>query len=704
MLAGEDKETLCSLRLLRDSARGSLKPLLLWIGAGVSAWSEYPLWGELADNIHSVFLKYESKYEAGRANALLSGKKFPSFFQLCKETSSQRYYSELVRNLGPRPVPPVYRRFIKTVEAQLPLFIVTTNVDEALECNLGMISTVQRTDLERCSDLLSKRTSFIAKLHGSISAVNSIVFTEEDYAHLTADMKYLETIKQIFTQSSVIFMGYGMADEYVLSLLARSADLKGIFGDGPHFVVTQSSEFSPPIKINVIRYKAAPHTDHRTAIQVLEVVNHVRGPGNEHPGTSLVKTSASALQSAHFISDIYPPGTYNSSYTIQLGPGPNGQPFSVITGQGWTDSEKPSPASTAMHDLVVGLLCFDVTYAPLTCANRIHDLLGSEFFWDLVKAGAMRFVYWESDEGIVYPTVDAIAGGMLGHIRTSSDKEGKIRTIGEVIRLQLHAAPGKESEAEKLFGELERNSLQIDSSTLAPVLEATKGLLILPHIRALLGLSDGTPIESLPRWAAFQVLRFANIVRVGMTCQLLRLVSTKLLFGCASLAIPALSAASTEYWADDAASYVLSGRFNTDLGTFVIQDASILRAVLAFRDTQSGVALRKDVFSRLSVNAGSDIVVAIDAGLRSALPAKILDQARNEMAGLFLTQAPVTGQITPAIWTDMKYTTEAIAQWRKRGLSEFLGYCETTHIGKYDPCPCGSGEKRRFCCEAALNS
>ena len=82
MLNGKNKTTFQAMRLLCDTLRESNKPLLFWLGAGVSKWCGYPLWGEVADKLHSYFLKYEPNYDQQNAINLINSDKYPDFFEL----------------------------------------------------------------------------------------------------------------------------------------------------------------------------------------------------------------------------------------------------------------------------------------------------------------------------------------------------------------------------------------------------------------------------------------------------------------------------------------------------------------------------------------------------------------------------------------------------------------------------------------------
>ena len=96
MLDPNDKETSCSIRALRDIVKDQKRPLVFWIGGGVSRWCDYPLWRELADKLHSKYLRTEAGYDKSRALNLLERGPLPELFQLCQSTNRKLYYQQLV--------------------------------------------------------------------------------------------------------------------------------------------------------------------------------------------------------------------------------------------------------------------------------------------------------------------------------------------------------------------------------------------------------------------------------------------------------------------------------------------------------------------------------------------------------------------------------------------------------------------------------
>jgi phage FluMu protein gp41 len=327
--------------------------LLIWIGAGASRWRQVPSWEQLANQIHLRFSKFESNYDRSEGKRLIDLKDFPALFQICRDANEGRYFKELLNFIRPKKRTGVYLRFIESLRALQPIHILTTNVDELLENSLDGIPTVQRSDLARCLDLLREGNGFIGKIHGSISQAESMVFTSSDYDALMLDKNYLDLIRHIFVETTVLFIGYGLRDQYVLKLLESSNQLKGLFDNQNHYAVVSENQTLPRF-IVPIRYLPIPHKDHRSSIQVIEELGTDIKTSNEIRGLESKGVLAS-LKSAHLISDIFPPGKTSYAgwqYTISDG-------ARVLHGVGLMNDELLSSQRNSTHDLLVGLICFD---------------------------------------------------------------------------------------------------------------------------------------------------------------------------------------------------------------------------------------------------------------------------------------------------------------------------------------------------------
>jgi hypothetical protein len=702
MLDGSDTETFHALRLLRDLVAEHRKPIVIWAGAGVSMWGRFPSWQEAASRIKSSYQKFESKYKRVEGQRLFQESRFPDLFELFRQTNAQRYNLELVSLFIPRALTPVYGRFLDIVKALIPIQIVTTNVDEMLEHNLPTAVAVQSSDLERCPDLLHTGTSFVAKLHGSVSSVETTVFTTTDYQRLLDHPTYLRSLEVLFAQSTVVFIGYSLRDKYVLDLFAANRAARPLFGDGPHFLVCSNDSPPLPESIRIIRYLPEPYADHRSSITVVDIVRVTQetGPGWFTPAND-AQRGETVFESSYLLSDVTPPGTWTSSQSLVLGRSTEPTTFNAIVGQGFDSSELPQQISTAMHDIIVGLVSFDHVHVPLSYAGRLHELLGSVAFWELVRAGVFRFIYFEQEPAIIFRSVDAVDGGDIGLLH-ASDTEGKPFTIEEQIRKQIHPAPGRETETDQLYDTLTKNLSVFDHSRFN-IPSLTRGTLLHPSIQHLLGMSDAIFPNSLPRWLTFPVIRLAYTIMAGCACDNFSLAATKIGFGSEILVGAAFAASAARDWADSVSSYVLTSRFNSDLGAYVAATPSIWATVLAFRDTPSGASLRREILHEVATNAGGEFVASVNAGLTHIVPSEVMDNARDQLTELMLRRSQESA-VVPAVWTNVRNSDATIRLWRARSRRELEAHCRVWGFRPSDLCPCRSGEKLRDCCAEALRA
>jgi NAD-dependent SIR2 family protein deacetylase len=263
--------TVKALRRLEETIRSG-KPPVFWVGAGISTFCGYPLWWELGESFHKSFMMREPDYDSQLGASLLARSAYPAFFSLCRTVSSREYARLLVGEFSPRPATPEYERFLDAIRGYQPIQIVTTNIDERIEQHLPECSIVQRPDIARIVDLLTYRAPFIAKLHGSVSQIAGTVFTTEDYEELLADQAYQYVLSDLFMRTCVVFLGTSLSDEYILRLLQTSDRHKGIFGDGPHFLISDRAQYSVPASVRIIQYERSSSSGHRALLQTIEHV------------------------------------------------------------------------------------------------------------------------------------------------------------------------------------------------------------------------------------------------------------------------------------------------------------------------------------------------------------------------------------------------------------------------------------------------
>src|SRR5436190_14451501 len=97
-----------AIRELQRTVREKKKPLVLWVGAGASAWLGYPVWLDYARSMRREFRKYCAKFEDDEASRLIKERSLPQFFQMCKKADQARYYKFLSDSFNPRHTSPLY--------------------------------------------------------------------------------------------------------------------------------------------------------------------------------------------------------------------------------------------------------------------------------------------------------------------------------------------------------------------------------------------------------------------------------------------------------------------------------------------------------------------------------------------------------------------------------------------------------------------
>lgn len=333
-----------------------------------------------------------------------------------------------------------------------------------------------------------------------------------------------------------------------------------------------------------------------------------------------------------------------------------------------------------------------------------HNLIGTKSLVELLLAGTLKFVLMPTQDVILYRN-PIEANGILNSIYFSAKDGGELtgeEFFDQQIRRILKPASGGDAQTTEAIYQLIRSSTVFyERREEGNIKGIVGGLLLRKSMRTLIGMSEGTSLDALPRWTIYPVLRLAYVVRAGVTCQLLRIASTKLEYGESQLAGPAFAASSGTEWADGMASYVATGRFDSDLGVYNLRDSRVLDAILEFRNGPNGLALRKEILENLALRRGSDVVTSINATLKAAIPSIVLQQAHDQMSSLLIASGAVSA-MAPALWNNANYANKALALWRKQSAAVLTDHCRKAGLRMHDFCPCASGEKLKFCCAESL--
>jgi SIR2-like domain len=691
MLNADDQYTPASLYRLKQ-AISQKRPLVLWVGAGASRWANLPSWHDSARRMRRVFAKSLANFPDDLAESYIASRAYPDLFQLCKDTDSALFNSVLIQQFSAPAPGQIYEQFIEGLKKIAPVQVVTTNVDLCLEQSLGTTDVIERTDLERCTASILSGTPFVAKLHGSISSIASTVFTKSDYQQVMGCKEYIAAIRSIFFAASVVFLGYGLQDEYVLKLITENEGEHKLFGNGPHFLVT-SSPGPPENGVHRIGYKTAQHQDHRAALTVLNFIEQEKDVPVSEPVPAPEAMEHSKKESGFYISHFMPSGTHISGQALELGNPAQGK-INAIAGLGFAQGELPSSETVAFHDLAVGLTCFDRVFLPLNSLGLLHDRATFEVFWALMDSGAIKFVDVIHDPFFVSAPESLIGG--IGIARVQDPDQEETRSSMSVIRKVLSPAAGREQEGNEKIESLEKSVVSFAESGTLNLAGMVRDALLMPRVSQLLGYSDHSVTNRIPRWLAYPTLRFAHLVQTGLICNKLDIRASRVPFGGVSLLSAAFSIKPTEQTAFDYASFVMAGAYGSNLSAYIERTPQSLLNLIKFRESAEGEALRREVSDRLDTNDGTEFSAAIEGSLKKAIPTAILQAARNRFSTLMKAGNPNAS--ADAIWADNNTGDASIQLWRDRSRELLLIEARARGVRSESPCLCGSGDRLRDCC------
>lgn len=675
--------------------------LVLWVGAGASRWCGYPLWSEFAEQLLRTYRREKIELPEDQIRSQLESGKYPNIFETLKECNRQIFSREIIQTFSPREISPVFRRLISSLLRLENIQIITTNYDTLLERNIDRAQVITPENSTLAIEYFRSTNPWIFKIHGCINQFESMIVTSSDYEGLLNRGDFLHALTVILSQARILFVGYGLRDQYLIDRLDSIDALQSLIGGGPHFMPTTELQRKWPESVNPIHYSTDLHRDHRSQLVVLEEVIRSASTPDDHVAFPEA-TSNTPDHTSHLVYEVYPAGRWNTSQTVSLTSVESGKESEMVIGPGYADTEFPGLQPSALQDLLVGLICFDRLIVPLATVDRIHNLLGGGVFWRLVKDEAIQIVHWSSFESIQYPGTGSISDGTIERI-SIRDSDKTERTIGDILRQQLHPVLGLEKQAELDLKFLESKVILIPDDDEKATIRATRAMLFLPTVRKIIGMSEGTPLNSVPRWMAFPVLRVAQTVRIATACRTLGITSARLGFGSSVLAQTAFPAAYGVVNTSSVSSYIICGNFSSDIGRFAIENRSVIPAVVGFRNSTDGSRLRQEIGEMLMANEGSEISTTIEGGMRRMIPLEVLESSRRRFTDL-LFPTGVLPSTSAVVWNDSENAQELILNWRRRSAEEFSRVLSDLSLSNYDRCPCGSGEKVRWCCEEALRS
>jgi hypothetical protein len=198
------------------------KPVVFFVGAGLSKELGLPLWAELFEDLVSYGCDLEVLDEsmAKRARSLVAARRFLACGDLLRREMEERVDDRL-EEIFSRQLPVdlgIYEFLVRLPCAGF----VTTNYDAALEeayvKHFRRPLYVARSEDQKSLGKMSIVRPFLLRLHGD-AAHRHFVLSRSDYNALRGNDQLRRALQSLYLYHRVVFVGYGMADEQLLAPL-----------------------------------------------------------------------------------------------------------------------------------------------------------------------------------------------------------------------------------------------------------------------------------------------------------------------------------------------------------------------------------------------------------------------------------------------------------------------------------------------------
>lgn len=254
--------------------------LILFVGAGVSAIAGLPLWSTLANSLirSCKDLGYIGEQDCDLILTKISDPKKLISIAFEKYSSNENmdaYYQKFVESLKPpekgiSEEAKVIFDFCKKSNA----LVLTTNADLLLDDYFE-----DELVFNNYSDeVLLPGKAALVKIHGSLNAPNSLVFTSVEYLKRYADPQFKSFLHSIFSENkTILFIGYGLSEfellEYTLG--AANANRNNIYILNPYFSYEKSVKESMDLYYDSLNIQQISYCkDRRNYNQLADVLKN----------------------------------------------------------------------------------------------------------------------------------------------------------------------------------------------------------------------------------------------------------------------------------------------------------------------------------------------------------------------------------------------------------------------------------------------
>jgi predicted NACHT family NTPase len=204
------------LRRFRDRP----SDFVFFIGAGLSV-PLFPSWPSALKSLMSV--RYEHRNNDQRRDELqqmFENDKYLEVADICaKDLGAEQYRRFLVETFGKEfvydDIPNAYRELLELA----PQTILTTNYDRVPDIGADNYQLFSYRESPEATIAVQQFASLILKVHGTVTAPESIVFTTTEYQDAYQDGAFKGLLEAVIRTKYVVFLGFSFTDPYFTQIV-----------------------------------------------------------------------------------------------------------------------------------------------------------------------------------------------------------------------------------------------------------------------------------------------------------------------------------------------------------------------------------------------------------------------------------------------------------------------------------------------------
>ncbi len=202
--------------------------LVLFIGAGISKMAGHPSWNDFADAVvgQLVTNKVINHYEKEMINALADPRKRLSIAKILDEESDNGIQVDYQKIFT---FSKEHSDIYKSIN-EFGCTFVTTNYDKLIVPEISKDKSEDEWRYFERKDLLSAnldQKGAVVHLHGCVDEANSMVITTKDYLNHYTSGEIPEFLQKLFSNKTVLFLGYGLEETEILEYVLKSSNHTG---------------------------------------------------------------------------------------------------------------------------------------------------------------------------------------------------------------------------------------------------------------------------------------------------------------------------------------------------------------------------------------------------------------------------------------------------------------------------------------------